>query len=464
VFYTPPSAEAMPFNRVIVLYDGEGTLEYDWSARKVDAESSAGRDVVTVGSGSSLLRISSLNTNNPLRNIRIIPEPYLSAYEAGEVFNPSFVERLTEFNTLRFMDWMQTNDHPQHVWADRPLPDDRTWKAGGVPLEIMIQLANRLDINPWFNLPHLADETYINNFASLVKQQLAEQLIVYVEHSNEVWNWGFAQAQYANTTGRARWGDVGNAYMQWHGMRTAQICDAFKLGPFADENRRVKCVLGVQTAYHGLQTGAVECPLWVAEGNEPCYTHGIDYLGLTTYFAAGLNGPRHSNGADPDYVPTLESWFAEPDGGMDKAFAQLTAGTELRSVDGYENFQGVVAKTEEEMTYWSNYADQYGLGLVAYEGGQHITANGLHMQDNQAFIDFHIAVNRDPRMADIYAGVFNAWKAGGGGLHMHFVDIATPSKWGSWGALEYLEQESSAKWDAVIRFNRDVACWWEKCP
>lgn len=463
VFYTPPSTQAMPFTRVIVMYEGQGEIQYSWSASKVAAQSAPGRDVVNVGSGSNLLKIVSVDSSDYLRNIRIIPERYLDAYEAGEIFNPDFVARLTEFNTVRFMDWMKTNNDPESVWAERSLPEDRTWTAGGVPLEVMIQLANTLDANPWFNIPHLADETYITNFATMVKQQLADHLTVYVEHSNEVWNWGYEQAQYANTTGRARWGEVGNAFMQWHGMRTAQICDGFKLGPFTDETSRVKCVLGVQTGYHGLQNGAVECPLWVAEGNQPCYTHGIDYLGLTTYFSAGLIGPRSAS-SDPNHEPTLRAWFEESDGGLDKAFAQMSSGTELRTIEGLEDYQGVAVKTQQEMAYWSSYAEEFGLGLVAYEGGQHISANGLLMQDDQDFIDFHIAINRDPRITDIYRQVFQAWKNGGGELHVYFVDFSTPSKWGSWGALEYLMQESSPKWDAILEFNRNEPCWWLGCP
>jgi len=39
---------------------------------------------------------------------------------------------------------------------------------------------------------------------------------------------------------------------------------------------------------------------------------------------------------------------------------------------------------------------------------------------------------------------------------MHFVDVGQPSKWGSWGALEYLDQDGSPKYNALIDFiNRE---------
>ncbi|MFT7558537.1 MAG: hypothetical protein ACI93R_000432 [Flavobacteriales bacterium] len=469
IFLTLATEEELMFDRVIVLYDGEGKIGYSWSAAYLPAESSPGRDVVAVKTGSNLLSVIETNVDNPIRNIRnirnirIIPEIYFDNYLAGDVFNPDWLSRINSFRALRFMDWMNTNRSNQIEWSDRPKRSDRTWRnKDGAPLEIMIELANLTGADPWFNIPHLADENYMQEFASLVKALLSPTLKVYVEHRNEVWNWGFEQAQYANITGRGRWGDVGNAYMQWHGMKTAQICDAFKIDAFADSVERVKCVLGAQTAYHGLATGVLECPLWVAEGNEPCYLHGIDYIGLTTYFSAGLNGPTSLTG-DLVHESTLRSWLEDDDGGLDRAFAQLNYGRELTNVDRYTNFAGAARKVSDEMDYWNKYAQSYDLGLVAYEGGQHITANGLPLFDDPAMVDFHVAINRDPRMEQMYIDIMTAWKDGGGQLHMHFVEMSAPGRYGSWGSLENLSQETSPRWNAITRFNLTEPCWWQGC-
>jgi len=463
VFLSLPNDDALIFDRVIVLYEGEGVLSYTWSSRLIAEESVPGRDVVSVGTNSNLLTIMETNPDNPIRNIRIIPDIYFEAFEKGNIFNPDWLARIDAFRAIRFMDWMNTNGSTQAEWAHRPHPGDRTWRVNdGVPLEIMIQLANHTGANPWFNIPHLADENYMQQFAKMVKAQLIPSLEVYIEHSNEVWNWGFEQAQYANVTGRARWGNVGNAYMQWHGMRTAQVCDAFKLGAFADSTERVKCVLGVQTGYHGIAAGAIDCPLWVAEGNDPCYQHGIDYIGLTTYFSAGLNGPTTWR-PDPDHEPTLRGWLNDADGGIDKAYAQLNYGTQLRHLKAFENYAGIANELREEMAYWSTYASSYSLGLVAYEGGQHITANGLTLFNQPDIVAFHTAINRDLRMEQVYLDMMNVWKEGGGELHMHFVELGTPGIYGSWGNLENLSQLTSPRWDAISTFNNTVDCWWQGC-
>jgi hypothetical protein len=316
----------------------------------------------------------------------------------------------------------------------------------------MIQLANRLGADPWFNIPHLADEIYIRKFAEVVRRSLRSDLKVYVEHSNEVWNWQFEQAQYANKTGRARWGDVGDAFMQWHGMRTAEICDIWKTGAFSGAPDRVVCVLGVQAGWKGLEKAALDCPKWTAEGHAPCYRHNLDAIAIAGYFSGCLNGKTDGR----DSTDVIRSWFADSDAGLRKAFEQLTDGRHFSCSD-------TVSGMPDVYRYFKEVADNYGLSLVAYEGGQHVTGNASSVQDDPRFIDFHIAVNRDARMGDLYKRNFNLWKDAGGSLFMHFLDIQPPSKWGSWGALEYLNQASSPKWRAIRSFNDDVPCWWEGC-
>ncbi|MEO0949059.1 MAG: cellulose-binding protein, partial [Cyanobacteria bacterium J06641_5] len=411
------------------------------------------------GKGSHLLKIVRTNPDNYIRNIQIIPEEHLEAHQQGEIFNPDWIERVESFQALRFMNWMKTNNSRQEFWEQRPKIGDRSWAIdGGIPLEVMLELANRLGVDPWFNIPHLADLNYVREFATLVETKLDRDLNIYLEHSNEVWNWQFEQAKHAGVSGQARWGERGDAYMQWHGMRTAQICDVFKEEVFDSKPQRVKCILGVHPHWHGLEEGALNCPLWVAEGNEACYLHGFDYVGITTYFNGGLNGPRKANDDFADiHTSILKSWLREPDGGMSKAFEQLADGRHLRSIEKYADYQGIEAELRERLEYWQATAENYGMGMVAYEGGQHITANGHVLRDNEAIVDFHIAVSRNPRMRDMYATMLDLWQEYGGGLHVHFVDVAAPTKHGSWGALEHLEQETSPKWEALMEFNRELS-------
>jgi hypothetical protein len=314
----------------------------------------------------------------------------------------------------------------------------------------LVALGNRLQADIWVNMPHKATDEYVREFAQVVKTHLAAELRVYVEHSNEVWNWGFSQSHYALEQGKARWGqDVGDAFMQWHGMRTAQICDIFKTGVFGAEADRVRCVLGTQTGWRGLESPALECPKWAAEGNPPCHQHGIDLLGVTGYFSGCLTGFQQEN------IPTIRGWFDDPDGGIGRGLEQALDGRHFACGD---TAQG----NAETYAYFQDVATRYGLNIAVYEGGQHITANGSSVQDDPAFIAFHIGLNRAPGMKDVYRTNFENWRAAGGTLFMHFVDMGMPSKWGSWGALEHLGQETSPRWEAILAFNAEP-CWWEGC-
>jgi len=449
VFLVKSADSPIFYDRMIVTYEGTGTIEYDGSAAKIDAESSLGRDVVQVGQGNHLMRITATDPSDYIRNISIVPEQLEADFDDGEIFNPAWIERIGVFRAVRFMGWMNTTDSEQSEWADRPREDDYVWSQKGVPLEVMIELANKIGADPWFSLPHLATEEYIREFAIVVKNQLSGSRTAYVEHSNEVWNWQFRQAQYADAAGRQRWGDHADAFMQWHGMRTAIICDIWKQEVFSDSQDRVHCVFATQAGWQGLENSALNCPLWVAEeaGRDACYAHGIDSIAITGYFSGCL--------ASNDHADLIQSWFTDADQGMAKGMSQL------KDAGMFECDQSVSAN-RDTYAYFKAVADDHGLNMVAYEGGQHVTGNGYNMQDDQDFIDFHVELNRHPEMKDRYQENLNLWKDEGGSLFMHYVDIGEPSKWGSWGGLEYLAQESSPKWEAITEFNRQD-CWWPGC-
>ena len=62
-------------------------------------------------------------------------------------------------------------------------------------------LANDLQADPWFTLPHLADDDLVRTYAEIVRDGLDPGLRAHVEFSNEIWNWQFAQAHWAEAQG-----------------------------------------------------------------------------------------------------------------------------------------------------------------------------------------------------------------------------------------------------------------------
>lgn len=434
---------SFPAGRYLLLYEGEGVIRYRLGARRLDAESAPGRDVLDLDVRRGAIHIQILETDpsstgNYLRNLRLIREADESL--AGtEVFDPDFLIRTEPFQALRLMEWMKINGSPISRWADRPLPDDATWTGpGGVPAEIMLMLANRLGKPVWLNVPHQADDDYVRRFAELTRDQLDPALSVYLEYSNEVWNGLFSQQAWIREQAKALWsGSSPSDYtkvINWYGKRTAEICKIWE-ETFAGQSERVICVMGAQAANDWTARQALACPLWTA--GAPCQRHGIDAIAIAPYFGGYLG--------KPDYQSELEDWTYTSDGGLDLLFEELRAGGQIGGgPDG-----GGLLQSWQWIDRYARLAADTGLELLAYEGGQHLV--GIRgVESNQRITELFVGLNRDPRMAELYREYLLAWGDSGSGAMMHFSDISTPGPYGSWGALEDVLQSESPKYLALL--------------
>jgi uncharacterized protein (DUF2141 family) len=154
----------------------------------------------------------------------------------------------------------------------------------------------------------------------------------------------------------------------------------------------------------------------------------------------------------------VQSWVSDADGGLGKLFTELSSGGLLSGGPT----GGAVQNAYEQMSAYSAVATTSNLRLFAYEGGQHLAGyNGV--QENTLVTGLFINANRDPRMGTIYSQYLTQWKNRGGELFMHFVNVGQPSKSGSWGALEYVDQTTSPKYDALQSFIPANPCWWNGC-
>ncbi|MBI4613070.1 MAG: cellulose-binding protein [Planctomycetes bacterium] len=412
-----------PAGRYVVEYEGEGEIRYQEGAELV--ERSPGRDAIEVdpSRGNLLLAIVSVNPRNYLRNIRI-PLPGVEA-QAGEIFNPLFLERIANYGTLRFMIWM-LGDSPeqlgQETWCRRPKPEDARWSDKGVPVEVMVELANRLEADPWFNIPHQANDEYVRRFAEYVRDTLHPGLRAYVEHSNEVWNPTFSVHPYAIARGDhlatapASDPDQHNyeAQYRYHVRRSLAIFDIFErvLG----RNRLVR-VLATQNGNVYLSRDMLTY--------EDSASH-TDALATGAYFGYIL-GTRDLRSR----VLAMQ---------LDDLFAVLRDES--------------LRETRQDMLADAEVAREFGLPLVAYEGGQHLACMESAERD-QDVIDLFHAANRDPRMGALYDELLSDWStASGGGLFIHCDDCERMNWGGSWGALESIEQPRSEapKYDALERW------------
>ncbi|QHQ34093.1 calcium-binding protein [Algicella marina] len=465
-----PEESASLAGRYRLTWEGEGDVEVI-GGRISNITRSNGEiwfDFEPGGSG-TVISISSTDPNNNgnyIRDIELVHEDNIEAHEAGAIFNPDWIDLIEDLRSVRFMDWMQTNNSPQVDWSDRPTPDNYTYFDGGVPVEIMVQLANQIGADPWFNMPHQANDEYMREFAEYVRDNLDPELRAYVEYSNEVWNYGFEQAHWAAEQATARWGNAANdgGWMQFYGARAAEMAiiwdDVF--GNQADD--RVINVIGTHTGWPGLEQYMFNSELWVREtGNDAPYTY-FDAYAVTGYFGIELGNSRAGE---------VLGWIEDSrNAAIADANAQgLTGSARTRYIEEHQYDQASAIAAEDLRTgslaeligetyaYQSAAATAAGLEMVMYEGGTHVVGVGGNV-NNAELAAFFNHFNYTPEMAELYEILLEGWQAAGGGLFNAFVDVSDPSQYGSWGALRYLEDDNP-RWDVLNDFNNNVAAWWE---
>lgn len=462
----PEAAETLA-GRYLLRFEGDGIVEVGGRARTVRYGRNEVRFDFAPGSGPVDIRIQRTDrgkTGNHVRNITIVREDQVPAFDAGAVFNPDFLDILQGFRAVRFMDWMQTNNSTQQGWDNRPLATDYTYALRGVPAEVMIDLANRIGVDAWFNMPHLADDGYVRAFATLVRDTLWHDLKAYMEFSNEVWNWQFEQAKWAREQGLARW-DADNTWVQFYAYRAAQVAAICSEVYGTEDKDRLINVLSTQTGWIGLERDILDPPqLRREEADAPAPATRFDAYAITGYFGNPLG--------NEDRAPMIREWLADSLALAEQAaeakgltgaardsyvqahrfdVATAQAAAELRDGLGSGEAEGTLRwLIDTVFAHHAEAAATWGLDLIMYEGGTHVVGHGP-MIDDAEITEFFIHLNYSPEMAALYTELIEGWHAAGGKLFNVFADVAPPSKWGSWGTLRHLGDDNP-RWDAVRAF------------
>lgn len=393
-----------------VTVDGKGTLAgpvvKDGDVSAVDVK------IDQPGAALFQLKVTGIDPNDPIRDLRMMAP----GTDADQVFTDEFLRRLRPFSTLRFMDWMETNDSPIVEWSDRTRPESflQTGPAG-VAYEYLIELANTLHKDIWINVPDRASDDYVGRLAGLLRDGLDPGIHVYLEYSNELWNLSFPQAKRNVVAAKANRSlsspdDPGRSGQQ-AAFRLAAISKIFRR-EFGDRAGRVRPVLG----------GWAANPHFLSEGLSFLARHHGDPKNLL-YGVAIAPYFRMDPKVD---VPglTLDGVFASMDSFLkDFVTGWISSNAEL--------------------------AGRYGLPMLSYEGGQHLVAwNPLTRGEINE--PLKRAAQDDPRMGRLLRRLQAIWSEAGGGLFMHFTFIAPYTKSGYWGLLEGQSSPGSVKWDAVM--------------
>ena len=447
--------------RYLLRHKGAGDLKVEGRAQNVQRGPAGLTFDYTPGEGAVILTLSALDPADPLRDITVVREDHLAAFDAGEMFNPNWLARIKGVKLIRFMDWMMTNDSPVAQIADSPKPADYTWARVGVPMETMIALANELHADPWFNMPHLASDDLVRLYAKGVRDTLAPDLHAYVEYSNETWNGQFAQARWAEDQARNRWSQDG-AGPQFAARRAAEVMDLWHATYGAAAKARLIRVIATQTGIPGMETALLDAPLVVAEGRNPP-AQSFDAYAVAGYFSSLLGSEEKSalvrewlaasmeaTGTAADDLgltgPTRDTYFKTHryDLAIANAAKELSDG---RLSGQPENALADVLN--RIMPYQADVAKKHNLALVMYEGGSHVTATGP-LVDDAELAAFFEALNYSPEMGALYDQLLIGWARVSDAPFNAFVDVYRPTKWGSWGALRHLGDDNP-RWQALAK-------------
>jgi hypothetical protein len=409
-----------PTGEYTVLYEGQGKLTFNNAAVVSEA---AGKIVIKVdpAKGSFFLRLMETSPDNYVRNIRVIMPGFADTYKA-EPFHPAFLKRWQGVAALRFMDWMHTNGSKVRTWADRPTPQDATFSAKGIALEVMIDLCNRQKADGWFCMPHLADDEYVRNFTKLVKDKLDPKLRAYIEYSNEVWNSQFPQTRHSWDKGKEL--GLGPKERPWEGggmyyaRRSVEIFRIWEEA-FGGRDRLVRVI--------AWQSGNTFWMRNIVLNYQDAWKQ-TDALAIAPYIACCVPPKGKDLSAD-----VVENWTVD------------------QALDYMENKSLPVSVRMMQDT--KKVADEFGLRMVAYEGGQHMVGVTGGENNEKMTALFH-AANAHPRMGGIYDKYFAAWTDAGGDLFAYFSSVGQWSKWGSWGVIQYYDDgpAKSPKLQALLRW------------
>lgn len=378
---------------------------------------------VTLPTGKALLAMNFANTkrtatsavNTGITQVKLIRPGY--AADTTQTFTTPFLNALTRFSTLRFMDWLDTNHNPGYYgdpgnnalnWSDRHVPTDATQltygKKYGVAWEYVAELANVSGKDIWINIPIAATTDYITQLARFLKARLTNSNVtIYLEHSNEVWNFGFGQYTYnklaavdevnrggsnlnAGTTDQEEWA------RRRHARRTREIGQIFAQEFGAGTlNTKLRPVLSHWTI-QPQQYDAMLTWLNSQYGAPSSYLYAI---AGASYFNCD---PACSTGTVDQIITALQN-----------------------SSDG--------ARADRQAH--SNTASKWGIKHFMYEGGPDSGGGDATNVANK------IRAHRDPRMKDlIIRDLDQNWFPLGGDLFMYFTLSSAYSRFGMWGITD----------------------------
>lgn len=452
----------------------------------------------------------------PITDIKVwMPDPAdpSNASLEDQLFHPYLLERIADadWGYIRFMDWNSTNASPQQDWTDRRPPthvfmsgelNPRSPGGGhagnrgtGVAFEHMVALCNATDKDLWITVPHLATDDFVTKLAQLIRYgsdgtnpytspqaspvypPLEPGRRVFVEYSNEIWSSGgsFPQGDWAYQQGQAlgiskeqfnarRFCQVWRLFQQVYGGTTSlvRVGAVFTAGDFYTNPFLTEMAAYGPTLSPAVEPDVIAATTYFGNGIQDwVLARAVAQAGTADpWFATGATFDAGGGNLHPVTLPAADPYWTSANFArhQDEAFDEWTRA--LLSGDAREgagpDATGIGGGFDQWLYDMAQTKFPTPKPIIAYEGGPSVYTDGMDWGDSRddGVTIFMEAMNRHPRIADVYRIHLNQAHARGLWSHTAFVDMGSWGKYGQWGHLEYGGQPlaQSPKWQFLLEW------------
>jgi hypothetical protein len=379
-------------------------------------------DYTPTATNSVEMRISNTDPVDNLRGFRCWNLAHSALLNAGRLVNPAWASAYPNVRLIRFMQAQGLNEDTDTSWVQAAKP---TTFGRGISVREMVGIGNELGADIWLCIPCAADQNYVTQMATVVRDNLNPALKCYVEYANEWWNWagGFVTAPYLDALAAGR----GFNWAQMAGGRSAETLQTWS-AVFAGQMQRIVRVGGVHTGWLGLEADFLNAPGWVAEAPGRPVPHTL----LDAIAVAGYFGGETAHW--PEIITTATANYAS---GVALAVERLEDQVEWHLTIGYPHFRNV--------------CNTLGKQMVMYEGGTHFYNPGT---TNNALANQIVAeINRGPLMVPLLTRMIEIWEMFGDGGWCHYSSCDPYIATGDFGALQYINQTDSPRHGVLMEYN-----------
>lgn len=363
-------------------------------------------------------------------------------------FHPDWVEHVSRFPVLRFMNWNAANFNTAQHWSDRNTPDSPTQcpsyfttapiPTPGVAWEYVTELANLAGSDIWICVPINATDDYVQQLAQFLLSYLQPGAKIYVEYANEVWN-ANEYPYHQNKNAAIAEVQQGNSNLNFDGENNPDVWAARR---YARRSKEIAEMMVQVFGQNALFSRVF--PVFGYHVVSPGYSldEGLEFIkaqyGVPKNYFWGVAGAPflNGNGMSPTGL-TRDKYFE---------YMQQQMGRMFGNTDNFLD-AGVA------------YATYYDLRYMAHEAGTDTYFFGD--QYPEALKDTIAAAQDDPRMKTLIEEYLSNWFRYGGreGLFTWFVAGATDWKDGdTYGLVKDRLHLNNAKTEAIDKILAD------QCP